>query len=69
MATLFNVGVPAVSKHLKSIFSSGKLEKNSVCRKFRRTASDGKQCNTQYFNLDPIALTTLVIYGDMNIKL
>ena len=25
MATLFDVGVPAISKHLKNIFESGKL--------------------------------------------
>ena len=30
------------------------MSKDSVCRKFRRTASDGKEYNTQYYNLDAI---------------
>ena len=30
MAQLFDVGVPAISKHLKNIFESGELGENSV---------------------------------------
>lgn len=30
MAQLFDVGVPAISKHLKNIFESGELVENSV---------------------------------------
>ena len=30
MAQLFDVGVPAISKHLKNIFESGELDGNSV---------------------------------------
>jgi len=45
MAALFDVGVPAISKHLANIFETGELEKDSVCRKFRRTATDGKEYN------------------------
>uniref|UniRef100_UPI0040294E71 RhuM family protein n=1 Tax=Prevotella sp. TaxID=59823 RepID=UPI0040294E71 len=30
------------------------MDKNSVCRNFRRTAADGKSYNTQYYNLDAI---------------
>ena len=54
MATLFNVGVPAVSKHLKNIFSSGELEKDSVTEKIFATASDGKNYMMQFYNLDAI---------------
>jgi hypothetical protein len=33
MATLFDVGVPAISKHLKNIFESGELNKSMrVCQ-------------------------------------
>ena len=54
MATLFNVGVPAVSKHLKNIFSSGELEKDSVTEKIFATASNGKNYMMQFYNLDAI---------------
>jgi hypothetical protein len=40
MAALFNVQVPAISKHLKNIFADGELEEDSVCRKFRHTAAE-----------------------------
>jgi len=50
MATLFDVTVPTINEHLKNIFSSGELEQDSVIRKFRTTASDGKQYNTNFYN-------------------
>jgi hypothetical protein len=33
MATLFDVGVPAISKHLKNIFESGELNKDTTISK------------------------------------
>jgi len=50
MAQLFEVTVPTVNEHLKNIFSSGELKENSVIRKFRITADDGKNYNTNYYN-------------------
>jgi hypothetical protein len=54
MAELFNVGVPAVSKHLKNIFDSGELEENSVISILETTAEDGKNYQTKYYNLDAV---------------
>ena len=54
MAELFDVGVPAISKHLKNIFRSGELSGNSVISKMETTASDGKNYNTTFYNLDAI---------------
>ena len=42
MATLFDVNVPAISKHLKNIFESGELKDDSVVSKMEITASDGR---------------------------
>ena len=39
MATLFDVNVPAISKHLKNIFESGELKDDSVVSKMEITAS------------------------------
>ena len=54
ISQLFDVGVPAISKHLKNIFESGELVENSVISKMETTASDGKNYNTTYYNLDAI---------------
>lgn len=52
MALLFNVNVPAVSKHIKNIFLEGELLEESVCAFFAHTANDGKIYNVKYYNLD-----------------
>lgn len=54
IATLFDVDVRTISEHLQNIFNSNELDDNSVIRKFRTTASDGKKYNTQFYNLDAI---------------
>lgn len=54
IAALFNVQVPAISKHLKNIFDSGELTENSVVSKMETTAADGKKYSTKYYNLDAI---------------
>ena len=54
MSVLFDVNVRTISEHLKNIFSSGELNADSVIRKFRNTASDGKRYNVQFYNLDAI---------------
>jgi hypothetical protein len=51
LAVLFEVDVRTVSEHLKNIFSTHELEENSVIRKFRTTAADGKSYNTQFNNI------------------
>jgi len=54
IAALFEKGRSTITEHLQNIFSDGELRKDSVCRKFRRTAADGKNYSTQYYNLDAI---------------
>ena len=54
MAILFDVNVPAISKHLKNIFESGELKEDSVVSKMEITASDGKHYLTQFYSLDAI---------------
>jgi hypothetical protein len=54
MSELFDVNVPAISKHLNNIFESNELEENSVISILETTASDGKLYKTQYYNLDAI---------------
>ena len=54
MADLFGVKQPAISKHLKNIFDSGELNKDSVYSILEYTASDGKIYKTGFYNLDAI---------------
>lgn len=54
MAELFDVDKRTVSEHLKNIFSSHELEEKSVVRNFRTTAADGKNYDTNFYNLDAI---------------
>lgn len=54
MAELYGVSVPAINQHLKTIFADGELDENSVVKKFLITASDGKNYNTNHYNLQAI---------------
>jgi hypothetical protein len=54
MSTLFDVGIPAISKHLKNIFEDGELSEDSVISKMETTAADGKKYMTKYYNLDAV---------------
>ena len=54
MAELFDVGVNTINYHLGQVFASGELEEESVIRKIRITAADGKAYLTSIYNLDAI---------------
>lgn len=54
MAELFDVGVPAINKHLTNIFESNELEENSVISILATTAADGKNYKTKFYNLDAV---------------
>jgi hypothetical protein len=54
MAELFNVEVNTINYHLKEIFKSGELLEDSVIRKIRITAEDGKNYLTNFYSLDAI---------------
>ena len=54
MADLFGVEVNTINYHLKEVFSSGELAEDSVIRKIRITATDGKSYLTNSYNLDAI---------------
>ena len=54
MGELFDIDRSVVAKHLKTIFDSGELEKNSVCAKFAQTADDGKTYQYNFYKLSAI---------------
>lgn len=54
MAELFGCSTDNISLHLKNIFADFELERDSVTEKISVTATDGKNYNTQFYNLDAI---------------
>ena len=54
ISRLFDKGRSTIAEHLNAIFDEKELDENSVCRKFRQTAADGKNYNTKFYNLDAI---------------
>ena len=54
LAELFDKDVRTINEHIQNIFDEGELVADSVIRKFRITAADGKSYATQHYNLDVI---------------
>lgn len=54
MGLLYNVETHTINYHLKKLFSDGEIDENAVIRKFRITADDGKNYNTNHYNLRAI---------------
>ena len=54
LVILYQSSKANVSEHIKHIFEEGELIENSVVRKFRTTAPDGKNYITKHYNLDMI---------------
>jgi hypothetical protein len=54
MVELFEKSKKTISEHISNIFKEAELNKEAVVRKSRTTASDGKNYNVIYYNLDVI---------------
>ncbi|NDL68719.1 virulence RhuM family protein [Anaerotalea alkaliphila] len=54
MAELFQRDKSTISRHIKNIFTEGELERHSVVANFATTATDGKNYQVDYYNLDVI---------------
>ncbi|MCL2598126.1 MAG: virulence RhuM family protein, partial [Paludibacter sp.] len=54
LVELYQSSKSNVSEHIKHIFEESELDEISVVRKFRTTATDGKDYETTFYNLDLI---------------
>lgn len=54
MAQLYDVSVKTINYHIKKVFDDSELSEDSVIRKFRITADDGKTYNTNHYSLEMI---------------
>lgn len=68
MAELYDISISAINKHLKTIFEDGELEKTAVIQKYLMTASDGKQYNINYYNLQAIIAVGFRVNNDRAIQ-
>ena len=51
---LFGKAKSTISEHISAILEDGELDRDSVVRNYRTTASDGKNYSVDYYNLDMI---------------
>ena len=54
MADLFQKDVRTINEHIQNVFAEDELKQDSVIRKFRITATDGKTYDTQHYSLEMI---------------
>ena len=54
LVDLFQSSKANISEHIKHIFEEKELDRDSVVRKFRTTASDGKNYEIEHYNLDMV---------------
>ena len=54
LAEIFDTTKQNIGQHIKNIVEEGELDKNSVVKFFFTTAADGKNYNTEHYNLDMI---------------
>ncbi len=54
MGILYEVETNTINYHIKKIFTDSELQEDSVIRKFRITAQDGKSYNANHYSLEMI---------------
>ncbi len=54
LAAIYDVETPTINYHIKKIFEDSELQEESVIRKFRITAADGKNYNANHYNLQMV---------------
>jgi hypothetical protein len=54
LADVFGKSVKTINEHITNIFNENELDKDSVVRNYRITASDGKSYDVAHYNLDTI---------------
>ncbi|RBQ31606.1 cell filamentation protein Fic [Arcobacter sp. FW59] len=65
---LYGKAKSTISEHIKAIFEDEELDKNSVVRKFRTTATDGKKYDVEHYNLDMIIAIGFKVRSNVGTK-
>jgi hypothetical protein len=65
---VFGKAKSTISEHIKAIFKEGELVEKSVVRKFRTTATDGKNYDVAYYSLDTIIAIGFRVHSSTGTK-
>lgn len=68
LAVLYDVDVRTVNYHIKKIFEDSELKEDSVIRKFRITAVDGKNYETNHYSLQMIIAIGFKVNSDRAVQ-
>lgn len=68
MAALYDVSIPAINQHIKTIFNDGELVPDSVIKEYLTTAADGKKYTTKHYNLQLIISVGFKINNDRAVR-
>ncbi len=64
MVELYQVSKKTISEHINNIFNEGELNADAVVRKFRTTASDGKNYQVNYYSLEMVLAVGYRVRGN-----
>jgi hypothetical protein len=68
MGELYDVTVAAINQHIKKVFDDGELSADSVIKKYLITAVDGKNYNTNHYNLQMIIAVGFKVNNDRAVR-
>lgn len=68
MAALYDVSIPAINQHIKTIFNDGELAPDSVIKEYLTTAADGKKYTTKHYNLQLIIAVGFKINNERAVR-
>jgi Virulence protein len=68
MSALYDISVSAVNQHLKRVFDDGELSPNAVIKQYLITAADGKNYNTNHYNLQAIIAVGFKVNSDRAVQ-
>jgi hypothetical protein len=68
MAALYDVSIPAINQHIKTIFSDNELVPESVIKDYLITAADGKNYRTKHYNLQLIIAVGFKINNERAVR-
>lgn len=68
MASLYDVSIPAINQHIKTIFDDSELVPDSVIKEYLTTAADGKKYKTKHYNLQLIIAVGFKINNERAVR-
>ena len=68
MAALYDVTIPAINQHIKTIFNDNELTSDSVIKEYLTTAADGKKYKTKHYSLQLIIAVGFKINNERAVR-